>query len=141
MSFWVILEKLVDLISFGANLHVILRKSMKSKDVNHYTSIRFVSIFSNNSDSSLSENDNFAPNFNASITLKEWNMLKKRWDVLGGSRNRDRSNQLVTTASGVARGGGRGESAPKRRTEGGAKILPKIFLKFILGEIFKILKQ
>ena len=36
------------------------------------------------------------------------------------------------TRSGVARGGGRGgASAPGRRPEGGAKIMPKNFLKFI----------
>ena len=42
--------------------------------------------------------------------------------------------------SGVARGAG-GASAPGRRPEGGAKILPKNFLKFISGKIFKILKK
>ena len=57
MSHWGIYLR--DLIHFGAHFHIILRKSMTLNDVNHCTLIiRFLSIFSNISDSLLSENDN-----------------------------------------------------------------------------------
>ena len=38
-------------------------------------------------------------------------------------------------------GGQGGASAPGRRPEGGAKIMPKNFLKFIYWEILKNLKE
>ena len=44
----------------------------------------------------------------------------------------------VTLTSGVARGGQGGAAAPGRRPEGGAKIMPIIFLNLYRENCFKI---